>query len=482
MESNVRVKIDAIDNSKGAFASLQLNMGKVADATGSVRKKLDDLRPTFEKMAVVGTASLAVIGSASLKTIKSATNLTESINAVNVVFGEGADNILEFGQNSAKSVGLSTSAFNQMATITGALLKDTGLSMDDVAGKTNELAVRAADMASVFNTDVNDAMSAINQAIRGETEAIRRYAGDVTDASLQTFLLAQGITKATTEMTEQEKRLYRIQLIMAQTAVTAGDFANTSDGLANRQRILSAEIENLSATIGTQLSPVLISVVDVLAPFLERLAQWIQANPELTRNIILVTGAVAGLVAVIGTLSLVLLAFNPVAIMIIATIAGISSIVFAVRNTMQQFGVSWAEIWEGIKNATLSAIDAMLGPLDEIIEKVADALAALAKLPGVKTGLSITKKAFKSVTDLFRADGGPVNRGQGYIVGEKGPEWFQPSANGTIIPNNRLASATGTGGGQTINLYISGTFMDDRTAAKRLSDQIMTDLRTQLRL
>jgi len=477
MESNVRVKIDAIDNSKGAFASLRVNLDKVADATGTVRSKLDELRPTFEKMAVIGTASLAVIGGTALKTIKSATNLGESINAVNVVFAEGADDILKFGENSAKAVGLSTSAFNQMSVTTGALLKDTGLSMDEVAEKTIELTQRAADMASVFNTDVDDAMGAINQALRGETEAIRRYAGDVTDATLQTYLLSQGI-----ETSEQEKRLYRVDLIMAQTEVTTGDFANTSESLANQQRILGAEIENLSAKIGTQLSPVLISVVDALAPFIERLSQWIQANPELTRNIILVAGAVAGLVAAIGALSLVLLALNPVVLIIIGTIAGISAIVFAVRNVMEQFGISWAEIWEGIKFATLNAIDAMLGPLDEIIEKVADALAALAKLPGVKTGLSITKKAFKSVTDLFRAEGGPVNAGQGYIVGEKGPEWFQPSANGTIIPNNRLASAGGAGGGQTFNLYISGTFMDDRTAAKRLSDQIMSDLRTQLRL
>jgi hypothetical protein len=76
-------------------------------------------------------------------------------------------------------------------------------------------------MASVFNTDVDDAMSAINQALRGETEAIRRYAGDVTDATLQTYLLSQGIEKNVTEMTQQEKRLLRVDVIMAQTAVTA---------------------------------------------------------------------------------------------------------------------------------------------------------------------------------------------------------------------------------------------------------------------
>ncbi|MBF0417210.1 MAG: hypothetical protein HQL86_03070 [Magnetococcales bacterium] len=34
-----------------------------------------------------------------------------------------------------------------------------------------------------------------------------------------------------------------------------------------------------------------------------------------------------------------------------------------------------------------------------------------------------------------RASGGPVTSGQPYIVGERGPEWFVPDSNGSIIPN-----------------------------------------------
>lgn len=107
-----------------------------------------------------------------------------------------------------------------MAVITGALFQNVGKSEEEVAQMTIELSKRAADMASVFNTDVNDAMSAINQALRGETEAIRRYAGDVTDATLQEYLMAEGINKKVTEMSEAEKRLLRMDVLMKQTSVT----------------------------------------------------------------------------------------------------------------------------------------------------------------------------------------------------------------------------------------------------------------------
>ena len=42
----------------------------------------------------------------------------------------------------------------------------------------------------------------------------------------------------------------------------------------------------------------------------------------------------------------------------------------------------------------------------------------------------------------FRANGGPVSGGTPYIVGERGPELFVPSRNGTIVPNGAGAGVT----------------------------------------
>lgn len=42
----------------------------------------------------------------------------------------------------------------------------------------------------------------------------------------------------------------------------------------------------------------------------------------------------------------------------------------------------------------------------------------------------------------MREKGGPVWSGGAFVVGEKGPEIFQPSSHGTIIPNNKLGSGS----------------------------------------
>ena len=120
--------------------------------------------------------------------IRAASSLQESINAVNVVFGDAAETIHQFGETSAQTVLLSQAAFNQLGAQTGALLKNFGFSQQEAAEQTTILAQRAADLASVFDTDVKRALNAINAALRGETEPIRFYAADVTDDRRQLVL------------------------------------------------------------------------------------------------------------------------------------------------------------------------------------------------------------------------------------------------------------------------------------------------------
>ncbi len=100
----------------------------------------------------------------------------------------------------------------------------------------------------------------------------------------------------------------------------------------------------------------------------------------------------------------------------------------------------------------------------------------------------------------FQALGGPVYRGEGYVVGEKGPEWFEPNADGRIIPNHMLGSYMSAGpsssmtngsgggwGGTTVNEFhahfhgpVASQSDADRwvaTAFNRAAEQGMVNVR-----
>ena len=65
-----------------------------------------------------------------------------------------------------------------------------------------------------------------------------------------------------------------------------------------------------------------------------------------------------------------------------------------------------------------------------------------------------------------REKGGPVVAGKPYMVGEAGPEIFQPSTSGTIIPNNQLS-----GSGDIVNINFNVSTVDAKGFDELLSSR-----------
>ena len=71
-----------------------------------------------------------------------------------------------------------------------------------------------------------------------------------------------------------------------------------------------------------------------------------------------------------------------------------------------------------------------------------------------------------SVFGGARADGGPVQRGRTFLVGERGPELFTPDMNGSIIPNDMLASGQAGAVGTTLVFNAPGASKTDLNELK----------------
>lgn len=413
-QENLDVVVKLVDEASANIRRIQGELNTLGSSAQTASKKTTTSMEDIRRGALVAGAAMTAMGGgivlAAKSAVESASDLQESINAVNVVFGEGAEQVLIFGENSAQAVGLATAEFNQMSAQTGALLKDVGLPMEEVADLTNTLSVRAADLASVFNTDVSEAMSAINQAIRGETEAIRRFSGDVTDATLETFALAQGIEKTVSEMTQQEKRLLRVQLLMSQTDNVAGDFANTSESFANRMRVLRSEFENVSAQLGNALIPVVESLLEKVAPLLEKLAVWISENEELTEKIVIGVAAFGALMAVLGplilTIAAVAAAINPVTLIIGAIILVIGVLAAQIVLLVRKFNEvrdTFMSYLPAIRDAWAEMTGAVSAKIDELRQNISDKFNAIGDFlrQVMNTYIEIIKFPLAFIAGLF---------------------------------------------------------------------------------
>ena len=97
-----------------------------------------------------------------------------------------------------------------------------------------------ADLASFNNLEVGDALDKLRSGLTGEAEPLRELGVLLSEDAVQAEALASGLAESTKAITEADKVQARYNLILKQTATAQGDFARTSTGLANAQRIISA--------------------------------------------------------------------------------------------------------------------------------------------------------------------------------------------------------------------------------------------------
>ncbi len=310
MSNDIEIVIRSKDQSAPGFSSLQANAKKAAQAVnggaGSLGasvteadKKVKGFSSTLQMAGAVAAGSLAADAlqagarravAAFRDTVKAAVDLGESVNAVDKVFKQNSAAIQDWAVKNANSFGLSQRAFNQLATPLGAMLKNSGLSLDETTNHTIKLTERAADMASVFNVDVAEALTAIQAGLRGEADPLERFGVKLSAAAVQQRALADTGKASAAALTAQELSLARLNIIYEQTSDTAGDFADTADGVANATRIASAQIEDAQAKVGQAFLPIFAQAAQVVGTLAGSFA-------ALPTPVIAVTAAVVGLAA-----------------------------------------------------------------------------------------------------------------------------------------------------------------------------------------
>lgn len=244
----------------------------LSKATKGAGDSFDELGGKFSKVgkniakvtAGVGLGLAAAAATQIRPAINAASDLSEATNAVSVAFGDVADGILKLGENSARGLGLSSTELFGMATQFSSFATTIAGEGGNVVQVVDDITNRGADFASVFNLDVGDALAKFQSGLAGQSEPLRMFGIDLSAAAVEAHALEKGIHDGDGAMTEAEKTMARYSLLMEQTDMVTGDFANTSDGLANSQRILEATIENVRAEIGQHLLPILETIMQFI--------------------------------------------------------------------------------------------------------------------------------------------------------------------------------------------------------------------------
>lgn len=399
----VKLIADATEFVKGLDQSRQQSSAWAKD----VSKKMKDVGGDMMDFGKKSTAYVtAPILGAGLAAIKMASDLEETKNKVAVVFGDMTSSVMSWSQNAATTMGQSQQQALDAAGAYGNLFLTMGVGQKPAADMSMQMVQLASDLASFNNANPQDVLQALQSGLIGQSEPMRKFGVNLSESAVALQAMKMGLANVTVDMTkvnglsldlekaqsdaaaatkkysensiearEATQKVAEIQqkldeamagstdqisdaaklqaryaLIMAQTTTAQGDFARTSDGLANSQRSVISQFQDAGAALGGQLLPYALQFMNWAK---EMLTRFQALNPQQQRMIIIVLGIAAaigpvvtvlgGLVTAIGGVIGFLGALSTPVLIVIAVIAALAAIAYVLY-------LAWTNNWGGIRN------------------------------------------------------------------------------------------------------------------------------------
>jgi len=308
--SKEQKKADKSTNTlRGSLKKMVAGLKKIGPGVAGAIKGLGKLAASAVKTAArvaVGMAKIAAavavaMGALAVSTIGPASDLEETMSKVQVVFGDAAEEVLAFGDDAAAALGMSKNEALAATGVYGNLLKAMGFTDDASADMSMSLVELAGDLASFNNMDPEEVLDKLRAGLTGETEPLKTLGINMNQARIAAKALEMGLIEEGEALDAAAKAQAAYAIMIEDTSLAQGDFARTSGGLANQQRILAANVENSKAAIGQGLLPIVTQLVTALNSFLqsdmaqagiERITTWLGGLGESLSN--LLSGGLGG--------------------------------------------------------------------------------------------------------------------------------------------------------------------------------------------
>ena len=254
ISANDRKFNEAIGDVIGRLDDLEERSQRTADNAGSIFTKLGGM--------LAGLGLGKIIGDS----IMNGGELEQQLGGVEVVFSEHAESMRKAAATAYKDMGLSESDYLAKANKMGALLKGSGFDTGYASVMSQQVMQRASDVASIMGVDVKDAMEAVTGAAKGNFTMMDNLGVAMNDTTLQAYAQEKGLGKLETT---QQKVSAAMQMFLDKTEYAAGNYARENDTFSGSLTTTKAQLENMTADLGTQLLPTATSLLTMARGGLE---------------------------------------------------------------------------------------------------------------------------------------------------------------------------------------------------------------------
>ena len=248
---------EALDDIMSRLEGLEEQSQRTADNAGSIFTKLGGM--------LAGLGLGKIIGDS----LTNGGELEQQLGGVEVVFSEHAEAMKKTAATAYRDMGLSEAEYLAKANKMGALFGGSGFDMSYAASMSQQVMQRAADVASIMGVDVKDAMEAVTGAAKGNFTMMDNLGVAMNDTTLQAYAQEKGLGKLETT---QQKVNAAMQMFLDKTEYAAGNYARENDTFSGSLTTAKAQLENMTADLGTQLLPTATSLLTLARGGLEAIS------------------------------------------------------------------------------------------------------------------------------------------------------------------------------------------------------------------
>lgn len=466
-ETKLSIVVDAKNKTEQAFSSIKNSLGEL-EKQGVVT--VQGVSDAMKKVGIAGTIAFGAIavavrdvvkGSAQVETIQK-----RLFHVLQTSSGASDDQV--------KALVEQAKALEKVGVVSASsimVMQEEAASFDLSAEAIARLTPRANDFA-VALYGINPSAEQARQAMTGLGKALQ---GQLELLTKKGYILDEDTIKMLENGTEMQK-------VDALVKVLGSNYENLNEEMRQTTEGgfvgMTFAISALKDALGTSLTPMIVSLGQSIEPIITKITAWIEENPKLVEQIVIVSGVIAGMMAVMLPLGLALpgivLAFKGLATVftfiatgpgfaITASIAGIAFAIIQIIKIVKILRNDWDSVWLGMKLTLLDMAEfvakvflfipnMIIKAINVVVDAVNKILAKMANLPFV--GKQFKKMQLDRMDELSLDSGIDALRSQ------------------AVDKFNTNQQAT-----QQNNIVIQGNTLLDADSAESIGDMIIEKLK-----
>lgn len=275
-ESNLQKaqeQMDAFDKKIGVSVA---SIGRAVEGVG-------------KKMSILSAGLVAAGG----KAFTMAADFQDALGATDQIFKGASDTVNDWAKNLSSDFGIAKEEALKYSNLMGSMLINIGqLTEEQAAKQSAKLIELAGDLTAMYGGTTQDAVRALTAALKGNNTMLDNYGMAVNDALVKQKAFELGLASGTGELSLQARQAATLALIWEQTGAAQGQAGREADGASGAMRALSVEVKNLSTEIGEVLLPIITPIVAKIRDFVAGLREL---SPEALRIGVVIAGVVAAL-------------------------------------------------------------------------------------------------------------------------------------------------------------------------------------------